>query len=509
MSLGLGLGLQGKPHEFENVALQRLKQAEPLKRKPEDFSKFIKLDFNKYHPVVQQEALDLSNDLFDYMKQQQQNPANKYTTWASSPEFQRKLADTKLKLGKLEGESRRINEGIKEYVTNKDKDSYEVNQAADSILANTDNLDTKTLNEAYRTQFGGDYSADKHFTRKIKPFQILEDIDKKVLPVVRQITEKQTRSYPQPDGSTISNITESISADKLNKEVNLSLSDPDRRKGIETAFNSLEQPTKDQFGNATNWYRTSVVDLLQKNNVSIKQSVPKTQSLRSLGNGQYTNNDFNYAFVKGGDQSDTNKLYDEYLSQVAESNKGRETPAAPLPFDDYLKKYESVFGRGGDKLVFTRNDKATENKELTFKGNDGNLVKGVPLGIAEENGSPFVVISVPSQKMITKTVKDALGNQQVINVPEKNIEKLVPFKGENQGKVFTEYRGAAEAIKEENPDWLQSGIKVSTPAPKVKVSGPPPIQLTGKINPATLTTNGEYEVGGKIYKWNGTKLIPK
>ncbi len=530
IGLGFGIGLQGKPKDYDNITLERMKldqqkQAVQAKRKPDDFSKYIKLDFNRYHPVVQQEALDVSNDLFDYMKQKQADPANAYTNWGSSPEFQRKLTETKLKLGKLEGESKRINEGIKEYMTNKDKDAYEINQAADNILSNSDNLDVATLNKAYRNTFGGDYSADKHFSYKGKDFDISQDINKNALPQVRNALVSQGYATQNPDGTitTVSNKT--ITPDVIENIGKNLLSNNKRLSGVNYAYNTYVKNNPEEelkYNGAQDWYIRQQLAPFIKNQTVQRLSGKSTDSLfHKTSDNSFENKDFRFSVDSGAAPFDLDTQYQDYLQKAKQENLGEKA----LSKESYATKVSNdLLGseglKGGTFIAATPKDKAAENKISSYKLPDGSILKGNPIGVSDAAGLPMIIMNVVTQKAVDAKRdfnKDTKEWEIQDAIPEVIEQRAVPFTGGNKLKFASEYAGINDVINEKGLDWGQKGVSeyshVDKKGHSVSETNKSSTSATKDKNGIiTITTKDQYDVlpsGSEYLDANGVKRRKK
>lgn len=467
-SLGGAIGLSGSPKTYENDAISLLKMDAEAQKKPkqkvEDWSKWTKIDSDVadwIRPEIQAKTNEYLTHFSDWQKNkgnatqlpvELQREHDNLVSFSNSKKLESKhYYDTLNKVSALQAQP-----GWQE--------KYDVDFDTLNTLADPQGLSGDKHNAIARQKLGGKYFNEFNVIKgKEKPFDVAADLNKNVLPQIKSALVAQGYATQNDDGSITTSTTKKITPDVIENIGKNVLSNDTRLAGVTSAHRIYTQnnPGSElKFNNPQDWYVKQQLAPFIKNEVVSKLSKPTTQSLRGIGSGMYTNNDFNYAFIKNGKIPDTQKA-SEILSVAT---GGLYEP------NEFENKFASLAGFEGNKLVFTRNDKATENKQLTFKDETGNLVEGVPLGIAERKGAPYVVLSIPSQKLISKSVSDGNGGQVMVNVPATYTETLVPFKGANQGKLLTEYRGADEAIKKENPQWLQANQTVSTPAPKTKTN---------------------------------------
>ncbi len=153
--------------------------------------------------------------------------------------------------------------------------------------------------------------------------------------------------------------------------------------------------------------------------------------------------------------------------------------------------------------------------------------KGVVGGVKNEK-VPFVSIqNIASQAdnpdvftLANKTVRPLgfiknegklylIGREKFTDDEEKKSTREVPIDLTDEAELARVAGAMGYEDIDEFQTFIDSKFKGKTKTTESTAKANKPTVLTGKINPSQLKSGSSYSVGGKNYKWNGTKLIPE
>ena len=233
----------------------------------------------------------------------------------------------------------------------------------------------------------------------------------------------------------------------------------------------------------------------------------------------------------GGDSVKGKAAFQTYMNQFNVNSKkyggsvpqGRESFSDKKAFWDYSHPTTHVdldetdnpsLGPNG-KTTFLNSQPATWDGQIDYTNEKGEKVRTAAVGDPSK-GDGIYQIDNDGKKMTAiinvKYTKPVLRNA----ADEGDPPKWVPDTN-SSGKPITETVNG-QVREDVNPNMLSRLKKNGYNTAKLEKSyaafksgtapsSSTPTKLSGKIDPSTLKPGSIYEVGGKKYKWNGTKLV--